>query len=303
MRKQWIESTLAFRLLTGWPTSTSRRPSRSRSPTAADSSPPAGTVRTLFVKYVGICGAKPKMPSLPPPRAVKISSGGTPANAPLRSPTASGPSHRRGTADERLRIELIADAQLAPEAAGRVLQREQRSGIAVRAPHEREEVDRGRAEVRREIELERHRRAERARAVARQPDDVRRARDVGVELAVGDEGARRPGHVAELDFDRLPEALRPGGVRLQRTERPVAVVEQHPDAAGRRQRDRDVLAVAPVEVAEGDGPGCAGQRDVRRAGSSPPRRPRKLRPARPRGAPPASGEHTPGNVDGASLLQ
>ena len=90
MRKEWIESTRAFTLLMDWPTSTSRRPSRLRSPTAADSSPP-GTVRTLFVKYVGICGAKPKMPSLSAPRAVKISSGGTPGNAPLRSPTASGP--------------------------------------------------------------------------------------------------------------------------------------------------------------------------------------------------------------------
>ena len=91
MRNEWIESTLALTLLMIWPTSTSRRPSRSRSPTAADSGPP-GRVRTLFVKYVGICGAKPKMPSLPAPTAVKISSGGTPSNAPLRSPTTSGPS-------------------------------------------------------------------------------------------------------------------------------------------------------------------------------------------------------------------
>ena len=100
--------------------------------------------------------------------------------------------HRRGVADELLGIQLVADAQLAPEAPDRVLQREQRGGIAVRAPHQREEVDRRRAEVRREVELERRRAAERARAVAGQPHHVRRAGDVGVELAVGDEGPAGP---------------------------------------------------------------------------------------------------------------
>ena len=50
---------------------------------------------------------------------------------------------RRGTTDERLRVQLIADAQLATEAPDRVLKHEQGRGIAVRAPHEGEEVDRG----------------------------------------------------------------------------------------------------------------------------------------------------------------
>ena len=216
------------------------------------------------------------------------------------SPTASGPCTGVGTAHECLRIQLIADAQLTPEAPDRMLQRQQRGRVAVRAPHKREEVDRRGAVIRREVQLERQRAAQRSGAVARQPHHVRRAGDIGVELAVGHEGARRPGHVAEFDLNRLPDALRPGRVLLQRAEGPVAVIEHHPDLAGLPQRDHDVLAVHAVEVAERDGHGRTGDRDVVAHEAH-------LRTRRRNSAQRRSQEHrqrpaaqAPGNVDRAS---
>ncbi len=132
------------------------------------------------------------------------------------------PAGRRGIADQGLSIQVIADAEVAPGAPGRVLDHEQGGRVSVRAPHEREEVDRRGALVRREVQPARQRAAQRARAVARQAHDEGRAGDVGVELAVLHEEARRTGHVGELDFDREPGALRSGAVLLQRAERPVA---------------------------------------------------------------------------------
>ena len=84
----------------GWPTTTSRSQSLSRSPSAADSRPGApggspGTLRVLSLQVIGVFGgtggANPKIPINAPPSEVTISSGGTPALVPLRSPTASGP--------------------------------------------------------------------------------------------------------------------------------------------------------------------------------------------------------------------
>ena len=81
--------------------------------------------------------------------------------------------------------------------------------------------------------------AQRARPVARQPHDVRRAGDVGVELAVRHSGCPAGSVTSPSVMSTArPAHSRPGGVLLQRAERPVAVVEHHADAAGRRQGDR-----------------------------------------------------------------
>ena len=114
-----------------------------------------------------------------------------------------------------------------------------------------------------------------------------RAGDVGVELAVGPKAVARPaGHVAQLDVDRLPRALRPGGVRLQRAERPVAVVEQHADGAAPAARSR-----CPCRCARRGHRGRQSRAHPaarRRRAEVTAARPRALRPAPPRGAPPAS---------------
>jgi hypothetical protein len=143
-----------------------------------------------------------------------------------------------------------------------VLEDQQRSRVAVRAPHQREHVGRPGAEVRHDPEVERLRGSERTRAITREPDDVRRAGDVGVELAVGHEAAARPGHVTERDVDHVAGAPRPGAVLLERAERPVAVVEHHADAARPDEGDGDVLPVHSVEVAERDGVRRRRHRDV-----------------------------------------
>ena len=278
-------STRGLRLFTGWPTSTSRSPSSSRSPIAADSTLAwpgwvTGTLRVLSLHRSGDRAANPKIPISAPPSEVTTSSGGTPAWVPLRSPTASGPCTGRGVAHEQTGIELVADAQLAAEAAHRMLEDEQRSRVAVGAPHQREHVQRPGTEVLRDAQVERLGVGQRARPVPGEAHDVRRAGHVGVEVSVRQQAVarRRTGHVTERDVHRETGTGRAGSVRLHRGERPVTVVEQHADAAGCRQRNHDVLAVLPVEVSDRDRLRWPPASRCRCARSSPRRWPR--RPAR-----------------------
>ena len=135
-----------------------------------------------------------------------------------------------------------------------MLEDEQRNRVAVRAPHQREHVQRRGTEVLLDAQVDRLGVAQRPRPVSGEAHDVRRAGHVGVEVSVGQQAVarRRTGHVTERDVHRETGTGRAGSVRLHRGERPVTVVEQHADAAGCRQRNRNVLAVPPVEVSDRD---------------------------------------------------
>src|SRR5688572_10478135 len=120
-----------------WPTSTSRRPSWLRSATAADSARLPWTVRTLFERYVGIRCANPKNAQLVPTQAGHHLVGRRAAEGPVEVADGQRALHRRGAADERLWIQLIADAQLAPDALrpGRVLLERAERPVAVVQHH------------------------------------------------------------------------------------------------------------------------------------------------------------------------
>ena len=135
-----------------------------------------------------------------------------------------------------------------------MLEHEQRNRVAVRAPHQREHVQRPGTEVLLDAQVERLGVTQRPRPVSGEAHDVRRAGHVGVEVSVRQQAVarRRTGHVTERDVHRETGTGRAGSVGLHRGERPVTVVEQHADAAGCRQRNHNVLAVPPVEVSDRD---------------------------------------------------